>query len=318
MHTIFLREHNRIAAELQNRNPAMTDEELYQAARKRVGAIVQAITYNEYIPALLGRDALPPYRGYRAEVDPRIGILFATSAYRLGHSQVGSTVPRLDANGEEIAEGNLHVADAFFSPSTFAETGVDPLLRGAASEPSQATDSTIIGDLRNFLFGPPGSGGLDLASLNIQRGRDHGMPDFNTIRQDYDLSPANDFTEVTSDPDVQAALALVYDNPSQVDAWVGLLSEDKIPGTVVGPTLRRVLSQQFRRLRDGDRFFYLNDPDLAREADEISRTRLSDVIERNTGVSGLQSNVFFLEESRQPRPRPKRRNPNRKIPRPSI
>jgi hypothetical protein len=236
----------------------------------------------------------------------------------LGHSQVGSTVPRLDSNGEEIAEGNLHVADAFFSPSTFAETGVDPLLRGAASEPSQQTDSTIIGDLRNFLFGPPGSGGLDLASLNIQRGRDHGMPDFNTIRQDYDLSPANDFTEVTSDPDVQAALALVYDNPSQIDAWVGLLSEDKIPGTVVGPTLRRVLSQQFRRLRDGDRFFYLNDPDLAREVDQISRTRLSDVIQRNTGVSGLQSNVFFLEEARQPRPRPRRRDPNRRIPRPSI
>lgn len=318
MHTIFLREHNRIAAELQSRHPELTDEELYQAARKRVGAIVQAITYNEYIPALLGRDALPPYRGYRAEVDPRIGILFATSAYRLGHSQVGSTVPRLDSNGEEIAEGNLHVADAFFSPSTFAETGVDPLLRGAASEPSQETDSTIIGDLRNFLFGPPGSGGLDLASLNIQRGRDHGMPDFNTIRQDYDLSPANNFTEVTSDPDVQAALALVYDNPSQMDAWVGLLSEDKIPGTVVGPTLRRVLSQQFRRLRDGDRFFYLNDPDLAREIDQINRTRLSDVIQRNTGVSGLQPNVFFLEEARQPRPRPRRRDPNRRIPRPSI
>ncbi|MCA9776900.1 MAG: peroxidase [Candidatus Eremiobacteraeota bacterium] len=318
MHTIFLREHNRIAAELQARYPEMTDEQLYQAARKRVGAIVQAITYNEYIPALLGQDAIPPYRGYRGEVDPRIGILFATAAYRLGHSQVGTTVPRLDANGEEIAEGNLNVADAFFSPSTFAETGVDPLLRGAATEPSQATDSRIIGDLRNFLFGPPGSGGLDLASLNIQRGRDHGLPDFNTVRQDYNLAPVSDFAQMTSDPVTQAGLALVYDNPSQVDAWVGLLSEDKPQGAVVGPTLRRILSQQFRRLRDGDRFFYLNDPDLAREIDQINRTRLSDVIQRNSGISGLQANVFFLEQARQPRPRPRRRDPNRRIPQPSI
>jgi peroxidase len=317
MHTLFLREHNRIAFELQSRHPELSDEELYQAARKRVGAIVQAITYNEYIPALLGRDALPPYRGYRSEVDPRVGILFATAAFRLGHSQVGSTVTRIDANGEEIEEGNLHIADAFFNPSLLNETGIDPLLRGAASEPSQATDSFIIGDLRNFLFGPPGSGGLDLASLNLQRGRDHGMPDYNTVRQDLGLSEAAAFTDVTTDPETQARLASIYDGPSQMDAWVGLLSEDNLPGAAVGPTLRRALGQQFRKLRDGDRFFYLVDPDLERERDAISRTRLSEVIERNTDISGLQANVFF-QENMNPRPRPRRRHENRRIPRPSL
>jgi peroxidase len=317
MHTLFVREHNRIAAELQSRHPEMTDEELYQAARKRVGAIVQVITYNEFLPALLGRDALPGYRGYRPEVDPRMGILFATASYRLGHSQVGSTVARLGADGEEIAEGNVAIADAFFNPSLVSETGIDPFLRGAASEPSQTTDAMIIGDLRNFLFGPPGSGGLDLASLNLQRGRDHGVPDYNTVRQDYGLPPANDFTQVTSDPDAQARLALVYASPSEMDAWVGMLSEDTIPGTAVGPTLRRAISQQFRRVRDGDRFFYLNDPDLERDRDDISRTRLSDVIERNTDITGLQANVFF-EARPRPRPRPNRRRPDRPIPPPRF
>ena len=175
----------------------------------------------------------------------------------------------------------------------------------------------IIGDLRNFLFGPPGSGGLDLASLNLQRGRDHGIPDYNTVRQDFGLPAATAFSDVSSDPDTQARLASIYDSPSQTDPWVGLLSEDNVPGTAVGPTLRRVLGQQFRRLRDGDRFFYLNDPDLKRERDEISRTRLCDVIERNTDIAGLQSNVFFQEQMR-PRPRPKRRDQNRRIPRPSL
>ena len=77
------------------------------------------------------------------------------------------------------------------------------------------------------------------------------------------------------------------------------------------------LAQQFRRLRDGDRFFYLNDPDLARELDAINSARLSQVIQRNTGITGLQPNVFFGAEA-QPRPRPPVREPNRKIPKPRF
>lgn len=317
MHTLFLREHNRIATELAQEHPEMTDEELYQTARKRVGAIVQAITYNEYLPALLGRDALPPYRGYRQDLDPRIGILFSTSAFRLGHSQVGTTIQRLDENGQEIADGNLVVADAFFNPSLLPETGIEPLLRGAAAEPAQQTDGKIIDDLRNLLFGPPGAGGLDLASLNIQRGRDHGLPDYNTVRTYYGLPSAHDFTQITADAQRQNELASVFAGPDEIDSWVGLLAEDTVKGAAVGRTLRRVLGQQFRRLRDGDRFFYLHDPDLARERDKIAATRLSDVITRNTDITGLQSNVFF--EARPDRPtRPRRRQPDRKFPAPRF
>lgn len=317
MHTVFVREHNRIAAELKERHSSLSDEELYQGARKRVGAIIQAITYNEYVPALLGRDALPSYRGYRSSADPRIGILFATAAYRLGHSQVGTTVPRLDENGEEIPEGNLSIADAFFNPSLVAETGIDVLLRGAATEPSQATDAQVIDDLRNFLFGPPGSGGLDLPSLNIQRGRDHGMPDYNTVRQDFGLPAANSFADITGDAETQAALASVYDGPDNVDPWVGLLSEDAVRGGVAGPTLRRILATQFRNLRDGDRFFYLNDPDLASEVEEISQTTLAQVIQRNTDIRGLQRNIFFGPRARR-HSRPQKREEFRRIPRPSL
>jgi peroxidase len=317
IHTLFIREHNRIATALKVRHPELTDEELYQGARKKVGGIIQAITFNEFIPALLGEGALPPYRGYRPEVDPRVGIHFATAAYRMGHSQVGTTVPRLDSNGEEIAEGNLVIADAFFNPSVVSETGIDVLLRGAASEPAQSTDAKIIDDLRNLLFGPPGAGGLDLASLNIQRGRDHGMPDYNTVRSDYGLPAVNDFTQMTSDSTRQNELASIYSSPAEVDSWVGLLSEDPVRGSVTGPSLRRILAEQFRKLRDGDRFFYLVDPDLAQDRDELNRTRLSDVIQRNTEVAGLQNNVFF-EARPQRRPRPRTRQPNRKIPRPTF
>ena len=317
MHTVFVREHNRIARRLKQRFPSLSDEELYQGARKRVGAIAQAITYNEYIPALLGRNALPPYQGYRPQVDPQVGILFATAAYRLGHSQVGTTVPRLDENGQELPEGNLSVADAFFNPSLVTETGIDVLLRGAATEPAQKTDAQVIDDLRNFLFGPPGSGGLDLPSLNIQRGRDHGLPDYNTVRTEAGFPPANDFADVTGDVNAQEKLASVYRGPDEIDPWIGLLSEDAVAGGVTGPTLRKILSQQFRRMRDGDRFFYLNDPDLAAEREELNKTTLAQVIERNTQIRGLQRNVFFGPSPRR-HPLPKKRQQYRRIPRPSI
>ncbi len=293
MHTIFIREHNRIADDLKAQFPELTDEELYQGARKRVGAIIQAITYNEYLPALLGEDALEPYDGYDGSVDPRIGVLFATAVYRMGHSQVSPTVQRLDANYNETAEGNLNLADAFFNSSELAVTGVEPLLRGASREAAQRTDSQIIDELRNLLFGAPGSGGLDLAALNLQRGRDHGLPDYNTVRRENGLTEVTDANEITTDAERQQAIRDAYPNVDTIDPWVGFLSEDAVGDGIVGPTLRLLLIKQFQNLRDGDRFFYLNDPDLAAERDQLSATTLKEVIERNTDITNLPTNIFF-------------------------
>ncbi len=316
LHTVFLREHNRLATKLQSEFPELTDEELYQGARKRVGALIQSITYNEYLPALLGPGAVPGYAGYLADVDPRVGILFATAAHRLASTQTGKTIARIDEDGRESAEGNLNVADAFFNPAAVSESGVEPLLRGAASEPAQRTDPRIIDDLRELTFGPPGPGGLDLASLHIQRGRDQGLPDYNTIRREYGLPLLTNVSEITADTQLQRALTFVYESVNEIDPWVGLLSEDPVPGAVVGPTLHRILSSQFQKLRDGDRFYFLNDPDLAEEVSELGATRLSKVIARNTGIVGLQNNVFF--EARNSSRATPRRILNRVIPMPSL
>jgi len=61
MHTLFAREHNRLAAQIAANDPTLTGEEIYQEARRIVGALMQVITYNEFLPALLGPNALPPY-----------------------------------------------------------------------------------------------------------------------------------------------------------------------------------------------------------------------------------------------------------------
>lgn len=293
LHTLFVREHNHWARRLTKQFPSWTDEELYQMARKIVGAELQVVTYNHFLPSLLGQGALPSYQGYDPTIDPSIDVLFSTAGFRIGHTMVSPTFLRLGADGQPIAEGNLELRDGFFRPDLLVdEGGVDPVIRGLAVDTMQAVDTRVIDDLRNFLFGPPGAGGMDLLSLNIQRGRDHGLTDYNTVRVTFGLPAVTQFSEITSDLNQQQALAVAYGNVDDIDAWAGLLSEDHLPGSVTGPTVAAILIDQFTRLRDGDRFFYLNDPDLVDYVPYLEQLTLSQIIARNSGVE-LQDDVFF-------------------------
>src|SRR5207244_2105411 len=96
--TLFVREHNRIAGQLQAAHPGWNDEQLYQEARRLVIAELQIITYTEWLPALLGPNALPAYAGYRANVNPSISNEFSTAMFRLDHIQRGREQGRADDN----------------------------------------------------------------------------------------------------------------------------------------------------------------------------------------------------------------------------
>jgi len=297
LHTLFVREHNRLAEQLAEQVPAFDGDQIYERSRALVAAEIQVITYREYLPALLGGGALVPYDGYDSTVDASITNLFSSACYRYGHSALSSTLLRLDANGAEIAEGSLALRDAFFTPSRIIdEGGIEPLLRGLAAQSCQAVDPYVIDDIRNFLFGPPGAGGFDLASLNIQRGRDHGLPDYNTAREALGLGRVESFAEISSDVEIQTRLASAYVSIDDVDLWVGALSEDPVPGAHVGELNAYVIKVQFEALRDGDRFWYeraFSGEDLRR----VESTRLSDVIRRNTPIGGeLRDDVFHLRD----------------------
>ncbi|MGB5811852.1 MAG: peroxidase family protein, partial [Polyangiales bacterium] len=295
MHTLFVREHNRLASSMAERDPNLTGDETYERARRIVSAQMQIITYEEFLPALLGPNALSPYRGYDDRVDARISNLFSTAVYRFGHSALSPTLLRLDGDGNEISAGHLPLRDAFFAPARVVdEGGIEPLLRGLAAQACQRVDVQVVDDVRNFLFGPPGSGGFDLPSLNIQRGRDHGLPGYNTARVAMGLEPRDSFTEVTSDPEVRQRLSSLYSSPDDMDVWVGGLAEDPVNGGHVGELVFTVVKRQFERLRDGDRFWHENLPRDVR--DEVDGTRLSDVIRRNTTINReIQDDVFRVQ-----------------------
>jgi peroxidase len=292
MHALFVREHNRLADEISFENPDLSDEEVFQEARGSVIAEMQSITYNEYLPALLGEDALSQYGGYDSSVDPGIAHEFSTAAFRFGHSTLNDEFRLVGNDGEDVDEP-LSLAGAFFVPELLEETGIDSFLKYASSTLSQEIDLEVVDSLRNFLFGPPGAGGFDLVSLNIQRGRDHGLADYNATREAYGLDPAQSFADVTSNEDVQANLESLYGNVNNIDLWVGLLAEDHTENGSLGETATTIIADQFERLRDGDRFYYANTMN-DREVREIESTTLADIIERNTNLDSLQSNVFFF------------------------
>ncbi len=296
MHTLFVREHNRIAEELSSAHPDWTDEEIFERARDINIAQYQSIIYNEYIPSLLGVDALPEYSGYNSEINPGITRTFATAAFRVGHTQLSSVVPRLDVNGETVEEGNLTLSDVFFRPSgVIEEAGIDPIVRGIASSLSQNIDTQIIGDVRNLLFNLGDNlTGRDLFAINLERGRLHGLADYNTIRETFGLERVSTFAEITSNTELQETLEDIYEGDiNNIDAFVGLLAEDHVTNAAVGETLQAVLVDQFVALRDGDRFYYENTFSDS-EITEIENTSLSDIIRYNTDTTIIQDNAFSL------------------------
>lgn len=291
MHTLWVREHNRIATELATQHPGWDDEKLYQEARSINVAQMQAITYNEFLPALLGEDAIPEYTGYKSNVNPTISNEFAGAIYRLGHTMLSPNLLRLDESGQEIPEGKLALRDAFFQPQVIAETGIESLLRGFAAQTAQAVDPMIVDDVRNFLFGPPGAGGFDLAALNIQRGRDHGLPGYNDAREALGLSRIESFDDPIWRDGVGEKLAQVYDSPDDVDLWVAGLAEKETGNSLVGELSTTILTDQFTRLRDGDQFWYENQFS-GKQLQELNSLKLSDVIKRNTDIQNIQTNVM--------------------------
>ncbi|ETE71506.1 Peroxidase mlt-7, partial [Ophiophagus hannah] len=244
LQTLFMREHNRLTTDLKRLNPQMRGEELYQESRKILGAMMQKITYTEYIPAVLGDSrALPSYRGYNDSVDPRISSSF-TNAFRFGHTLVRPTVPRLDSRYRVLR-------------------GIDPILRGLIGTPSKQPrqDQIVVEGLRDRLFQQVAKFGLDLPSFNMQRGRDHGLSGYNAWRQLCGLSQPrneNELAQVLQNPQLAKKFIQHYGTPRNIDLWIGGVAEPHIRNARVGPLFACIFRKQFQNLRDGDRFWWEN------------------------------------------------------------
>ena len=378
LQTLFAREHNRLVAALPRSLP---DEVKFQLARRIVGAEEQYVTYNEFLPAMGVR--LRDYRGYDPGVNAGLANEFAVVGYR-AHSQIHGefepTVPAgtysdaqlaaFERQGIEVERDGGQVTlviplnVAFGNPDLLQAVGEGPVLQSLGAEPEYKNDEQIDNSLRSVLFQVPKpgipdpgvcgepvvnpdcfTGVSDLGAIDVERGRDHGMPSYNQLRRAYGLRPARSFTDITGEdterfpqglrstdpindprildfvqlrdingnvipldsPDAQAEavvgirrttlaarLKAIYGSVDKLDAFVGMVSERHVQGTEFGELQLEIWKQQFSALRDGDRFFYANDPAL-RAIEQVYgisyRHTLAELITLNTGAE-VQANVF--------------------------
>ncbi|XP_050471052.1 peroxidasin homolog isoform X1 [Bombus huntii] len=307
MHTIWLREHNRIARFLRDMNPQWNGEKLYQEARKIVGAEMQHITYQYWMPHVFGRtveELLGSYRGYDPNLDASISNVFATAALRFGHTLIQPQLQRLNESFQPIPQGPLKLRDAFFSPWRLVEEGgVDPLMRGmfGTAAKLKLPEENLNSELTEQLFHTAHAVALDLAAMNIQRGRDHALPGYLEWRRFCNMSYVETFEDLAGEirsARVRQKLRELYGHPGNIDVWVGGVLEDQLPNAKLGPLFQCILLEQFKRTRNGDRFWY-ESPTVFKpeQLAQIKQTSLARILcDNGDNINRIQPNVFLLPE----------------------
>ena len=167
-------------------------ERLFQAARFGTEMQYQHLVFEEF-----ARKVMPTvnvFAGIQTDIDASIVAEFAHVVYRFGHSMLTETVDRIDANGDivdgdPIASGDQQIGliEAFLNPLAYAEretTGgaaAGEIVRGMTRQRANEIDEFVTGALQNNLLGLP----LDLATINMARGRDTGIPGLNAARRQF-------------------------------------------------------------------------------------------------------------------------------------
>ena len=292
MHTIFIREHNRLCDELKGKYPNASDEQLYQKARKIIGGFMQRITFDEWLPALGIR--LEPYKGYKSDINPNILNVFSSAAFKFGYTLQSHKILRINDQCEEMPEGHMGLRKTFFNPILIMTSGIDPFIKGMSAQIQQELDVKIIDEIRNFHYESEDVGkGIDLAAISINRGRERGLPDYSTVREEIGLGRLKSFDEISRDVEDLQILRELYGDVNNIDPLVGMLAEEHVPNAILGETMMSIVKDQFLALRDADRCYYEIDPGLTLdEIQEIKSTRLSDIILRNTSLQTIQEEVF--------------------------
>ncbi|HZS24568.1 MAG TPA: peroxidase family protein [Gaiellaceae bacterium] len=250
MQTLLAREHNRIVSLLPN---VLSQEDKFQVARRVVGAEIQYITYNEFLPNLGVK--LPAYKGYDPGVNASIGNEFASFGFRahsMVHGEIEPSAPAgtwtaaqlaaFQKQGIQIENDGATVTlviplvDAFGNPDLVEQVGLGPLLEGLAAEREYRNDEQIDNSLRSVLFQVPKPGALDptvcgspvidpscfvgvsdLGAIDVQRDRDHGMPSYNDARAAFGLPRVTSFTAITGESTAALPAGMTINNPHILD-----------------------------------------------------------------------------------------------------
>ena len=289
LHTLFMREHNRICKELWNLNSVdwtkfggpecdndRCDEWIYQNARRILIAEWQNIIYSEWLPAILGERRMNDFnlgldenRPYNSSADPSILSSFSTAAFRFGHSMINGIFTKKNPSNQ-AAIRDIPLSDTFFNTEEYQGNGAEQLLAGLWDKKAQTRDRFVTTELTNLLFKDGASFGQDLIARNIARGRDHALPSFAKFYSKVgpESDPNRDLkcwgnTPEAFDARTWQLLKKVYNHPQDIDLFIGGMAEQNtVGGGVLGNTFGWIVAEQFRLLKDGDRFFFTQEGNL--------------------------------------------------------
>ncbi|GFS67766.1 peroxidasin homolog [Nephila pilipes] len=316
MHTLWYREHNRIAEELHKLNPQWSDETIFQEARKILIGELQHITYNEFLPLLLGEEAMnffqlniePDefYDGYDATINPSVFNVFGAAAFRFGHSLIKDMLNLVGPDNK--TEGSVPLHETYFNAQLLYHNRLDSLLRGVTSQKINSVDSFISKEVREHLFQPPDKDfGHDLAAVGIQRGRDHGIPSYNKWRTVCGLSELKSWDDLESVMNSKRVKNLkeVYKVVDDIELIPGGLAENPVEGSLLGPTYTCLIGRQFKKTRKGDRFWY----EMTDGVGTFTRDQLKEIYNSNIAriicdnsdkIQSIQKSTFTVMSAKNP------------------
>ncbi|XP_062619162.1 peroxidase-like protein isoform X2 [Saccostrea cucullata] len=312
MHLMFVRYHNYIAKQLADMNPLWKDERLYQETRAIVSAITQHMVYSEYLPLVLGYDIMEQYEllpkpnGHDTVYDEKIDAStrngFGAAAFRFGHSQVTNHQMQFSKMFSEIL--SKRIEKTYHHPHMCVEKGgkgSDGVLRWQLAEGTAKTDGVFESGVRDKLFMDSSGRSLDLPAINLQRGRDHGIPAYWEWRKFCDLNH-----KMFSDHSIadQIRLRNIYGDLDNVDLFAGAMTESPVTGGVVGPTFACLIAKQFSLYKRGDRFWYENEGHTGFTEDqlmEIKKVTMSSIMCQTIEVDEITRQAFLVMSNANPR-----------------
>ena len=163
-------------------------------------ASLQNVIMYEYLPAFLDAK-VSEYTGYKRDTHPGITHMFQSAAFRFGHSLIPPGIYRRDGqcNFRTTSMGYpaMRLCSTWWdSNDVLSITSIEEIIMGLASQLSEKEDPVLCKDIRDNLFGPMEFSRRDLGALNIMRGRDNGLSDFNTARVAYNLPRYKNFRDI--------------------------------------------------------------------------------------------------------------------------
>jgi hypothetical protein len=276
-HVVWLRNHNFWARTIPtgiaaNLNDPLVDEYIFQHARVRNIAEYQYVLWEQYLPYLLGRRTFAartePYM-FDPNQEPTCSLVFTTAIFRYGHSGVSNDLQFMDEGLNQVRT-TLPLALAFFNPGPVmveSSLNVARIFIGQGAIAHDILDSRVQSGIRdrlfanNQMFAP----GFDLTARNINRGRDHGLGTYNDYRVAAGLAPRlcpNDprdcFNQLTANTEVANNLFNLYGDINNCDIWPCGMAEDSLEDSLLGETFTFLMADQFNRMRESDRTWYLN------------------------------------------------------------